>query len=39
MVILKVNIDTEAHANMLKDLLNNLKFVKSVEKNKIFFEF
>lgn len=33
MVTLKVNIDTKAHANMLKDLLNNLKFVKSVEND------
>ena len=31
MITLKVNIDTEAHANMLEDLLNNIKFVKSVE--------
>ena len=33
MITLKVNIDTEAHATMLKGLLNNLKFVKSVEND------
>ena len=38
MITLKVNINTEAHATMLKDILNNLKFIKSIEKNNIFLE-
>ena len=33
MVTLKVNIDTEVHANTLKELLNHVKFVKSVEND------
>ena len=33
MITLKVNIDTEVHANTLKELLNHVKFVKSVEND------
>ena len=33
MITLKVNIDAEVHANTLKELLNHVKFVKSVEND------